>query len=95
MPKKNLELNQFLSIRAKVFAEITSCLASTSGETIAHFFRAPSLNFFLVVDVVIVVSAVTMHLAKIWENNLSDSNFLGINMFVFPWFQTLVLVYIK
>lgn len=38
-----------------IFTALTSCLVSTRGETIAHFFKALSLNFFF--NVLVAVSS--------------------------------------
>ena len=57
---------------------ITSCLAPTRGDTIAHFFRALSLDFFLEVLVVVASDFVPRCSDKILKVtiNLLDNNFL-------------------
>lgn len=67
---------------------VTSWLAWTSGETIAHFFRAESLYFFLI-GLVVVFSTVTRCLVKIPHvaSSLLVSDFLGENMLLVFWFS--------
>lgn len=64
---------------------ITSCSDPTRGDTIAHFFRTLSFNFFLEVLVVVVVSdLVPRCLAKTLKVaiKLLDNNFLEEIMLV-------------
>lgn len=58
---------------------ITSCLAPTRGDTIAHFFRALSLNFFLELLVVVASDFVPRCCDGILKVtiNLLDNNFLA------------------
>lgn len=58
---------------------ITSCLAPTRGDTIAHFFRALSLNFFLEALVVVASDFVPSCCDGILKVtiNLLDNNFLA------------------
>jgi hypothetical protein len=60
------------------FMTITSCSAPTRGDTIAHFFRVLSFNFFLEVLVVGASDLVPRCLDKILKVtiNLLDNNFL-------------------